>query len=258
MRRIVRILGHMSSDVAITRVINPSALIEVHGHAFLTDPYFDDHWFFPMNEPIGLKAAQLPKLTAILGCHGVFDHWQMQSLKGYPHLETTPVFTATKAMAKKAKSAGFPQATVLEWGDSLKLSNILELLCVQGEHAPGRHTNNYILKTAEASVFVGTEANRMEPIKACAADHRIDVAILPIDGLQFLRKQLVMNASQALEATTLLGAHTLAPVHYSQRSFAGLVRCSSGIQELLTLSVADPNITIAHGATGTRVAIPWR
>jgi L-ascorbate metabolism protein UlaG (beta-lactamase superfamily) len=245
----------MSSEVSITRVINPSALIEVDDHAFLTDPYFDDHWFFPMKEPIGLKAAQLPKLTAILGCHGVFDHWQMQSLKRYPHHETTPVYTATKAMAKKAKSAGFPQTTVLEWGDSLKLSSTLELLCVQGEHTPGRHTNNYILQTAETSVFVGTEANRMEPIKACAEKYRIDVAVLPIDGLQFLRKQLVMNASRALEATTVLGAHILAPVHYSQRSFAGLVRCTSGIEELLRLAPANPKITVAHGPTGSRVDI---
>jgi L-ascorbate metabolism protein UlaG (beta-lactamase superfamily) len=211
-----------------------------------------------MNEPIGLNAIQLPNLTAILGCHGVFDHWQMQSLKGYPHHETTPVFTATKAMAKKAKSAGFPQTTVLEWGDSVNLSSTLELLCVQGEHAPGRHTNNYILKTAETSVFVGTEANRMEPVKACATNHHVDIAILPIDGLQFLRKQLVMNASQALEATTLLSAHTLAPVHYSQRSFAGLVRCNSGIQELLRLSSTNPKIAIAHGPTGSRVNIARR
>ena len=61
------------------------------GHAVQTDLYFDDHWFFPMNEPIGLRANDLPQLSAILGGHGVFDHWRMESLRDYPHKEQTPV-----------------------------------------------------------------------------------------------------------------------------------------------------------------------
>ena len=53
--------GIMSFDVAVTRVINPCALIEVGDHVVLTDPYFTNHRLFPMNEPIGLSPGQLPR-----------------------------------------------------------------------------------------------------------------------------------------------------------------------------------------------------
>jgi L-ascorbate metabolism protein UlaG (beta-lactamase superfamily) len=245
----------MSLDIAVTRVINPSALIEMAGDAVLTDPYFDDHWFFPMNEPIGLQAVDLPPLSAILGGHGVFDHWRMGSLRDYPHKERTPVYAATKAMARKAKRAGFPRTEVIEWGETRTISEALELQCVAGEHQPGRHTNNYVLRTPDTSVFVSTEACRIEPIREFAQGHQVDVAILPIDGLQFLRKQLVMNAEQALQATKMLGAHTLIPLHYSQRSFAGLIRSTSGIKQLLDSAQSQPRISIRHAPAGQRIVV---
>jgi L-ascorbate metabolism protein UlaG (beta-lactamase superfamily) len=247
--------GSMSSDVAVTRVINPSALIEMAGHAVLTDPYFDDHWFFPMNEPIGLRANDLPQLSAILGGHGVFDHWRMESLRDYPHKEQTPVYTATKAMARKAKRAGFPRTEVIEWGETRKISEALELQCVAGERAPGRHTNNYVLRTNDTSVFVSTEACRIEPIREFAQSHQVDVAILPIDGLRFMRKQLVMNAEEALQATAILGAHTLVPLHYSQRSFAGLIRPTSGIDQLLNFAQSRQQLSIRHAPAGQRIVV---
>jgi L-ascorbate metabolism protein UlaG (beta-lactamase superfamily) len=250
--------GSMSSEVTITRIINPCALIAIDGHTFLTDPYFDDHWFFPMNEPIGLQARQLPRLSAILGGHGVFDHWQMGSLKDYPYKDETPVFTATTSMAKKAKRAGFSQTEVLAWGETRRISDRLELDCVAGEHAPGRHTNNYVLRTHNTTVFVSTEAHSMEPIRAFAANTRTDVAILPIDGLEFLHKQLVMNAEQAFQAAQILRAHTLVPLHYSQRSFAGLVRCSSGIEQLLVLAGGSPEVAVQHAPAGQAVVITAR
>jgi L-ascorbate metabolism protein UlaG (beta-lactamase superfamily) len=245
----------MSFDVAVTRVINPSALIEMAGHAVLTDPYFDDHWFFPMNEPIGLRASDLPQLSAILGGDGVFDHWRMESLRDYPHKEQTPVYTATKAMARKAKRAGFPRTEVIEWGETRKISEALGLQCVAGEHALGRHTNNYVLRTHCTSVLVSTEACRIEPIREFAQSHQVDVAILPIDGLRFMRKHLVMNAEQALQATVILGAHTLVPLHYSQRSFAGLIRPTSGIDQLLNFAQSRHQLSILHAPAGQRIVV---
>jgi L-ascorbate metabolism protein UlaG (beta-lactamase superfamily) len=257
-RIIVRILDSMSSQVTVTRVINPTALIQIAGHAFLTDPYFEDHWFFPMIEPIGMQVSELPRLSAILGGHGVFDHWHMRSMRNYPHKQAIPVFAATKAMAKKAERAGFTQTEVLTWGETRKVSDDLEIVCVAGEHGVGRHTNNYLLRTPDTTVLVSTEAHSLEPIQQIAANHHVDIAILPIDGLQFLRKQLVMNAEQALGAAELLGAHTLVPIHYSQRSFAGLVRCSSGIQELLKLAERRNAITIQHAPAGQPITVAAR
>ena len=70
--------------IAITRIVNATVLIELASGSILTDPYFDSHWFMRFDEPIGLRADQLPPLAAILGGHGVFDHWQPRSLRAYP------------------------------------------------------------------------------------------------------------------------------------------------------------------------------
>ncbi len=244
--------------MTVTRVINPTALIEIAGHTFLTDPYFDNHWFFPMNEPIGMQANELPRLSAILGGHGVYDHWNMPSISNYPHKHETPVLVATKSMAKKAKQAGFGQTEVLTWGETRKISDQLEIVCLAGERSVGRHTNSYLLRTPDTSVLVSTEAHRIEPIRHAAANHQVDVAILPIDGLRFLRKQLVMDAEQALAAAELLGAHTLVPIHYSQQSFAGVVRCTSGIQQLLRLSERCNTVTVQHAPVGQPIVVAAR
>jgi L-ascorbate metabolism protein UlaG (beta-lactamase superfamily) len=248
----------MSSEVSVTRVINPTVLIEIAGHTFLTDPYFENHWLFPMNEPIGVQAKELPRLSAILGGHGVFDHWNMRSMNSYPLKHETPVFAATKTMAKKAKQAGFDQTEVLTWGETRKISDQLEIVCLAGEHGVGRHTNSYLLRTPDTTVLVSTEAHRIEPIRQVATNYQVDIAILPIDGLRFLRKQLVMSAEQALAAAELLGAHTLVPIHYSQQSFAGLVRCTSGIQQLLSLSERCNTLTVQHAPAGLPIVIAAR
>jgi len=245
----------MSFDVAVTRVINPCALIELGDHAVLTDPYFANHWFFPMTEPIGLSPSRLPPLTAILGGHGVFDHWQPRSLAGYEHRSTTPVLVATERMARTARRAGFADVHVLAWGDRHELVPGVAVTAVPGERISGMRTNSYVLEAPDVTVLVGTEARSLAPIEKCAADHDVDVAILPIDGLEFLGRRLVMNAATALEATRILGAEILVPFHYSQRSVPVLLKCPSGIADLMQLAAEAESPIVRHAPTGTRLSL---
>jgi L-ascorbate metabolism protein UlaG (beta-lactamase superfamily) len=86
--------------VAITRVVNAIVLLELPGGTILTDPYFKPVRFLPLREQVGLRTTELPRLTAIVGGHGVLDHWQLHPLRGYPYRDTTPVLVATAAMAR--------------------------------------------------------------------------------------------------------------------------------------------------------------
>ena len=245
----------MPSTVAITRVINPCTLIEIDGESVLTDPYFTNRWFIPMKEPIGLTAQELPRLAAILGGHGVLDHWNPRSLRDYPYRASTPVVVATAGMARAARRAGFDDVQLLRWGEHRRLSPALSVTSLPGERAAGTRTNCYLLRGPAVSVFIGTEARRIEPITQCAARHRVDIAILPIDGLRFLRRQLVMDARTALRATRILGAHTLVPIHYSQRPIPGLLQCPSGLADLKVLASSEPSISIRHAPTGHQLIL---
>jgi L-ascorbate metabolism protein UlaG (beta-lactamase superfamily) len=245
-----------ATEVTITRVINPCALITIGANHFLTDPYFASRWFIPMNEPIGMTPAELPQLTAILGCHGAYDHWQMRSLDSYAHKSATPVLVATKGMRRSAIRAGFRNVQLLGWGEQHQIGRNITIDCVPGEMVFGSRTNCYVVNTPESTIFVGTEACSLNPIRNYAktrpANINIDIAVLPIDGLQFMRKQLVMNAATALEATRILGAHTLMPLHFSQRRIPGIIRCTSGIAELESLAGAQHSPYVCFAPTGQR------
>lgn len=248
-------MSTMREPVTITRVINPCVLIEVAGRAVLTDPYFDDHWFVPMNEPIGLRPEQIPELAAILGGHRVFDHWQPGSLRGHRDRSTTPVLVASTSMVRRARRAGFDQAELVGWHETRELADGLTVECLPGERSGGMTTNAYLLTTPTTSIYVATEARHLDPITAFAATRQVDIAILPIDGLRFAGRRLVMNAGEALTAARVLGAGTLVPIHYSQRPIPGLLACTSGIDDLLRLAEDEREVEVRHAPAGIPIVV---
>ena len=146
----------MKPSFSVTRIINSCVLLQFGEDAVLTDPYFVNRWFWKWNEPIGMKVSQLPKLTAIIGGHSVFDHWQIRSLESYEFKDETPVFVATKSMARKARTVGFKYVEVLEWNESRRISDQLSLEVVPAQRTAGLTVNNYVLSTPEVRIFYGS------------------------------------------------------------------------------------------------------
>src|SRR5581483_5360223 len=153
----------MTGELSITRVVNACVLLQLDEDAVLTDPYFAKHWFIRLRESIGLDVAALPRLTVILGGHGVFDHWQPASLVGYTHKSDTPVIVSTHAMRRAAVAAGFTRAKVLKWGATRRLSSRLEVEVAPAQAAAGMRVNNYVLQHRGLRVFIGTEARDLDP-----------------------------------------------------------------------------------------------
>ncbi len=223
-------------DLVITRVVNACVLLEFGADAVLTDPYFQDHWFIRLREPIGLTVEALPRLTAILGGHGVFDHWQPSSLASYPYKLETPVFVATRSMMRRAKAAGFRRVEVLAWNDSRALSPALTVEAVPGPRAAGMTVNSYVLTTDHVRVFVGTEARDLAPLESYRAHAGpVDVALLPIDGSSLMGHRLVMTAEDAITGARVLGASTLVPIHYALEDFPILLQTRSSLRRLIEL-----------------------
>jgi L-ascorbate metabolism protein UlaG (beta-lactamase superfamily) len=245
------------TTLAVTRVVNACVLLEMGSDAVLTDPYFHAHWFLRFREPIGLRVNQLPRLTAILGGHGVFDHWQPRSLAAYPFKRETPAYVATPSMERSAKAAGFEQAEVVAWNSKRVLSPNLTLEVVPAQRALGMKVNSYILATDTARVFVGTEACELEPLRCIRAQgKRIDVAILPIDGSSMAGRKLVMTAEDALEGARILGARTLVPIHYALKPVPLLLQTRSTLPQLLTLAHAASEVKVVPLETGQRWSWP--
>jgi L-ascorbate metabolism protein UlaG (beta-lactamase superfamily) len=240
-------------QLSVTRIVNACALIMMGNEAVLTDPYFDEHWFMRMREPIGMKVTELPKLTAIIGGHGVYDHWQPGSLGEYPFKETTPVFVSTQSMKNKAKSAGFRDVEVLDWNETRRISERLAIEAVPAQIVVGRKPNNYVLNSGDLRVFVGTEARDIEPLRRYrAACDAVDVALLPIDGSALAGHKLVMNSLDAIEGARVLGAKVLIPIHYALKSIPILLQTPSSIDDLINLKKQVPALEIVVLKTGER------
>ena len=243
----------MGFAFSITRVVNACVLLEFGEDAVLTDPYFEARWFMRLREPIGLTPADLPRLTAIIGGHGVLDHWQLTSLAGYPYKAQTPVIAATLAMRKKAEGAGFPRAEVLTWGARRLLSSRLELEVAPAQTAARIRVNNYVLSTERVRVFVGTEACDLEPVRRYRAEGPpVDVALLPIDASTVLGCKLVMSPADALEACRVLGARVLIPIHYALKSVPFLLQTSGSCEELVRLARDVPEVEVITLVPGRR------
>lgn len=223
------------NSVRITRVINSCALIQFGEDAVLTDPYFNNQWYFQWNEDIGMAVSQLPRLSAILGGHSVPDHWQINALKSYPFKAETPVFVATKSMAQKALKTGFKRVEVLDWNEFRHLTDDLSLEVVEAQHSGGLKVNNYVLATPDLRVFIGSEARDLEPLRQFRSrlnSRAMDVVMAPVNGARlFGLIKLVMTGKDAVEATQILGARTLIAMHDEQVPFPPLFTVTSSVAE---------------------------
>jgi L-ascorbate metabolism protein UlaG (beta-lactamase superfamily) len=243
----------VTASLQITRVINACALLELGADAVLTDPYFTQHWFMRFREPIGLAVHQLPKLSAIIGGHSVFDHWQPSSMATYCFKDTTPVFVATKAMKSKAKAAGFTKVEVLEWGERRRLSSGLELEVAPAQTAMGLRVNNYVLSSGGLRVFFGSEARDLEPLRRYrSVKPGVHVVLVPIDGAQVMGHKLVMNGSDALEAARILGARVLVPIHYALKPVPVLLQTPGSEADLRILAQDVRDLEVVYLKTGER------
>ena len=243
----------MKTSLSVTRVVNASVLVESTNAAVLTDPYFTSHWFMRMREPIGVRPEELPKLSAIVGGHSVFDHWQPRSLEGYPHKRETPVFVATASMRKSALAAGFTDVEVVRWGERRRLSDDLEIEVVPAQRTAGFDVNNYVFTFPDVRVFFGSEARDIEPLRRYRSESSSsDLALLPIDGSTLLGKKLVMNADDAIAAARALGANTLIPIHYAMKAIPPLLGTPSSEVEMRRLVPDLHELRVVLLETGKR------
>ena len=210
----------MTDSLFITRVINACVLLEIGEDVVLTDPYFRNPGYHGIEEPIGVPAEDLPKLSAIIGCLSIFDHWQIRSLDAYSYKQETPVYCATRLMARRAKAAGFTQIEVVRWNETRQISERLSLEVLPAQYTAGMRVNNYVLSTPNLRIFFGSEVGALKPLREYRerTSRPIDVVFAPVNGLRLLGfLKLVLSGEEAVEATRILGAKTLVPIHDAHR-----------------------------------------
>lgn len=248
----------IKSSIAVTRVVNSCVLLELDGHAVLTDPWFIERWCLRRGEPLGLRIADLPPLAGIVVTNLATNHWDLRGLRALPAKETTPLFVPTSGMARRARALGFLGAECLRWGQTRDIAPGVTMQVAPSGRTVVWPNNAYVFGAAGGRVFFGGEIAEVELIERYRAEQPpVDLALLPVNGLRpVFGPRLVMGPEQAVAGAAVLGARVLVPVHdaHGHDPLSRLFRTNGTASDAVRL--ADPDLHVADVPTGERWELP--
>ncbi len=205
----------MTLRLTITRIAHCAMLLDFGGQVVLTDPWFSEKLGYHPGEPLGVRLADLPKLAAVVISHDHYDN-DMDAFSAYGDKDV-PII-AESAAAKRARQVGFRRATALDpWKSSI--AQTIAVTAVPAKH--GVPEVGFVLEACGFTVYFAGDTMLIPELSAIAAKcPRIDVALLPINGLRVLGKQVVMDPNEAAELCARLKPRIAIPTHYAFRGDA--------------------------------------
>lgn len=199
----------------VQRVVHASVLIDFDGTRILTDPWLSERKGYYQGEPRSIpSAAKLPPLAGIVISHGHYDHCDLDALADYP--DKTVPFAVVRGLAGRVHAAGFTNVTELDPWQSTRLGPV-KVTAAPAQHGIPEVT--FVLQDDQNSVFFGADTLRIAALDEVARRFPdLDLALLPINGLRIrpaFNKQVVMDAAEAAELTSVLRPRLAVPIHYA-------------------------------------------
>ncbi|MGH9105776.1 MAG: MBL fold metallo-hydrolase, partial [Acidimicrobiales bacterium] len=199
---------------SVTRVTHSCHLIEIGGRRFLTDPWFSERPAYHQGEPIALGVKELPRLDAVLITHHHYDHCDLAAFAAYSD-HHVPLVVASPVEAR-AKRQGFDNVTALAPWEHVEVGGVT-VTAAPGKH--GVYEVTFVLQGGGHTIyFAGDTMVIPELYELPGRFGHIDIALLPTNGLQIrpqMNKQVVMNAREAAELTSMLKPDLASPHHYA-------------------------------------------
>jgi L-ascorbate metabolism protein UlaG (beta-lactamase superfamily) len=204
----------MPEPLTITRITHSCHLIRIGELTVLTDPWFSEKIFYHPGEPVALQPGELPPLSAVIISHHHYDHCDLAAFAAYPD-KSVPMIVAGP-VAPRARGAGFTDVRVLEPWQAAGVGD-LTVTAAPGKHAVQEIT--FVVSAGGRSVYFAGDTMLIPELRTLPNRFgRFDAALLPVNGLQIrpqLNKQVVMNAEQAAELTSVLRPEITIPHHYA-------------------------------------------
>lgn len=205
-------MAHPSS-LTITLAGNATVLLRSGAAAVLTDPWLTDRigpW--PRWKPCGLRAEDLPPLSALLISHAHVDHLNAGSLESISR--ETPVLSPGGSPLRKLRQLGFTAVTPLEqweeWG-----SGELRITAVPSIHT--RWSLGFVIELAGRRVYFAGDAGPGTPFaeigRRCGP---VDAAVIPVGGSTLAPGpfQRHLTVDMAVEAALALQPRLVLPMHW--------------------------------------------
>jgi L-ascorbate metabolism protein UlaG (beta-lactamase superfamily) len=146
--------------------------------------------------------------------HGHYDHCDLAAFAAYP--DKTVPFAVARGLANQVRAAGFCHLVELDPWQSTHLGPVR----VTGPppNTVSRRSPSYSTTTDKRWSSVADTLRIAELDEV--ADHfpELDLALLPINGLRIrpaFNRQVVMDAVEAAELTSVLRPRLAVPIHYA-------------------------------------------
>lgn len=199
-------------------------------------------------EPAG-DLAQLGPVDAVCLSHAHFDHMDLTTLRRVAGLQHLLIPFGCDGYVAGVQTGATRH--ILRAGDRVQLGG-LEIAAVPAAHNGNRGhpfrsvqpALGYVLKRDGFTLYFAGDTAFRNPFAQIAAQHRPDVAILPIGAFEPapILHHFHMNPEEAVSVAAQLGVRGVIPCHFGT----------------LRLSFDDPRIALPRFAAAAEVAsLPW-
>ncbi len=223
-----------ASGLRLTWMGHASALIELDGRRFLTDPIWSERtspssavgprrFFAP---PIALE--ELPELDAVLISHDHYDHLDMATVRALARRGV--LFLVPLGVGAHLEKWGVAPERIreLDWGDSISFGDVAAT-AETGRHFSGRSLTgrdrtlwcSWVLAGPRHRVFYSGDSGYFDEYRRIGAAHGpFDAALMSLGAYGPTWPDVHMDPEELVRAHTELGGGLLVPVHWATFNLA--------------------------------------
>lgn len=210
-------LGHSTTWLAAT--------LQGRTYHLVMDPIFGDVLTRPRIIPLPLEKKEIPAADVVLVSHAHRDHLDEDTLHFLANLNSRTTLYLPSGMAVWAEEEGFPRFVVQEWWET-RQDGPFEIQFVPAQHWSKMgindtlqfHWGGYWISIGNRNIFFAGDTAYSPHFKDIRQkrQERLDLAIMPIGAFKprWFMKPAHVNVPEALEASSVLQAIRMVPVHW--------------------------------------------
>jgi L-ascorbate metabolism protein UlaG (beta-lactamase superfamily) len=214
----------------VTWVNHATLLLQVENLNILTDPIWSERcspvsFLGPRRHRApGLRFDDLPPIDVVLVSHNHYDHLDIATLRRLQWRFAPRILTPLGNSLLMSR-VGIRGATELDWWQSVRLNEHVEITCVPSQHfcARGLSDRNralwggFVIATRSGNVYFAGDTGWGTHFERIRERFRsIRLAMLPIGAYlpRWFMKPAHIDPAEAVEAHKVLGADVSVPMHY--------------------------------------------
>ena len=227
-----RLAAPPSSGLRVTWLGHSTSFVEVDGARVLTDPMWSERVspyqgigpkrFYP---PL-IALADLPPVDAVVISHDHYDHLDMATVQAIAR-QTKALFVVPLGLGAHLAYWGVPEARIVEldWWQSTRVpGTALTITCTPARHASGRfvidrdHTlwGGFALVGDAHRVYYSGDSGFFPELRTIGQKlGPFDLAMIEVGQYDQAWPDWHMGPERAAQATVLVGARRLLPVHWA-------------------------------------------